>query len=753
MMSGLDTFLWAVVVNAVLAAIMLGVYILLKRTHSASRRLLAPRLELPVSEGGIADNEELHSRCDELARLPGLGALFKATDDNVRHAAGSDPLMHVQLLRLVARILGPLAAISPAVIAVFATAPHSDPTDDNNSSSFTKYVSIARIKANDPRLWTVTVVCWLSTAWVIALLNKFWKQASAERIEALLSRSGGFTVLVRDLVPISSQDSTKKQIGSELASATTTKKQQTRAADRKPGKGLYKYELIAEMEHFYPDMKLACSGCPDQRQLNAAIKKRDQALRRLMFRERLNAKFEAAFGQTLLADKRAQWLGASRSRLEIAEHKVEKEREATVTSKFSSAFVTFSNCADAAAATQVMHSDQASEWNITQAPESNTILHDSLHARWEERATKFAAVRLLLVVFLLFFVLVATFVAGLASIDTLTSILPALSPLEDFPALTSLINGLLPGLVLNILINLCPPVFRAMGRMWCAPSLVVINAFALQSFAILLILAIHLGATVANAILRSLDSIVSGKPSASTLVDALGNGIATSSTVFISFVLVKTAGLTVQLSRVIPVILFHLLGCFGDAGAPSRWKPSELDIAARTPIVILMCSLGFTYASLGPLVTVFAWVYAAAAAAVFRVEACLVQRKWFDSSYAFFPAVSSSLTISLIVSLVINVCLLGVKLAPAQAVLTTLPIVALLQANRWLHWRYGPAFEAVPRYIALSQTCPNPRQEVNKYIPEAMQPVADDEGHDKTQGNGKQSTVNAVAAAAFESNV
>lgn len=542
MIEGVASLLYVIGLNAVIAVALFLLYTIIHMQHAQSQKIYFPRLQLNEKEGGCADATGVH-KLHSLSRSV-IAPIVRLSDEDVLQFAGQDAYIYVQILKLCVKILLPFVAFAPVVIAVFATASHdaaflnnersSSRTDPNNALE--RFVTIGYIDETSSAIWISVIVAYCLSASIVAHVYYRWQQLASDRVQHLCSSSSStFTVVIRDLPPgkaapadcstyvtAVASEVVKDTIGSVLPLPASSTQQQTEASSLTPN------ELHATVASMYSEPE--CLALPAVSGLCDAIDKRNAAAQRVRAHsgeldsqtrelegEAKTASLAESAGDspTLLGANsstetmESAALIAARRALDRANEQVEIERAKLHNAPIVSAFVTFSSRVDAATAAQVVQHVDVTLLNTSIAPEPSEVLYKNLELNWRRRAVRTYIASAIVMAIMFAFAPFLLFVSGLANVDHLSAVVPAL---QTNRAASSFINAFLPGLVSGLLVSQMPPIFRHLARYQGSISQSEVEGLAIRRQALLLQATIWLGVSVLASVLRSLASFIEGKP-------------------------------------------------------------------------------------------------------------------------------------------------------------------------------------------------------------------------------------------------
>ncbi|TPX48939.1 hypothetical protein SeMB42_g02791 [Synchytrium endobioticum] len=243
------------------------------------------------------------------------------------------------------------------------------------------------------------------------------------------------------------------------------------------------------------------------------------------------------------------------------------------------------------------------------------VRHDVI---WENTGISFYAVSIrklatvtATAVITLLWGIISLFIASIASIPTLTTVLPFLSPILDVsPIIKGLLTGLVPPLVIRIVFSLVPAIFGFLLNVEGLPlkSRIQIKVYA-RYFAFV-VLNILLVSSIGGSIFSTINTIVNNPTS---IVSTLSSTIPKVSTFFINYVLLlaclEPAGYLLNIGGLLMNRIVPLFTNPSPRDLDERSKPDIFQPSVFFAHHALVAVIGITYMVIAPIVTVFCCLY------------------------------------------------------------------------------------------------------------------------------------------------
>lgn len=378
-----------------------------------------------------------------------------------------------------------------------------------------------------------------------------------------------------------------------------------------------------------------------------------------------------------------------------------KEMQKKAPAVLPAAFVTFSSTYSAIACCHFDHGDQPFGWQCKLAPEPRDVFWTNLHHSRYSRLIRQTLVACAVFMLVFFWMIPVGFVATLSTLDQLAKQFPFLDFVTDLsPGLKGFLQGFLPTLVLLVFNIVLPKILLVMSVIEGIEAVSWLQMAVLRKLFYFQLLNNFLILTISSALFVQLQAIVDSPTSIAAL---LGAALPKASTFFINYIMLNTFSVfPMKLLTVGPLVVGFLKKKF------LAKTPKELLLAEVPPLIdyavtyspaLLVFIIGYCYASLAPLVLVFATFYFGLGFFVAKYQALYVIVNGYESGGLFWPIVFSRVCIGLIVGQLTLLGALGLKQVPAQAsALLPLPFLS------FYFYRYAlQAFEHRSFYMTVEE--------------------------------------------------
>lgn len=402
------------------------------------------------------------------------------------------------------------------------------------------------------------------------------------------------------------------------------------------------------------------------------------------------------------------------------------------------AFVSFRTRWGAAVCAQTQQSSNPTIWLTEWAPEPRDVYWSSLAIPFVELTIR----RLILAVstfFLIFFFMIPiAFVQSLANIEGIERVFPFLRTIIEQKVVKSVIQGFLPGIALKIFLIFLPTILMAMSKIEGFTSRSSLERRSAGKYYLFLMVNVFLGSIITGTAFEQLNNFI--HKSANEVPKTVGVAMPMKATFFITYIMVDGwAGVTAEITRLKPLIVFHLKNAFlvkTEQDREQAMNPGSIEFSSSEPRIQLYFLLGLVYAVVTPIILIFINVFFALAYVVFRHQIINVYNQSYESGAAFWPDVHRRIIIAMIISHILLMGLLSTKgAAQSTPFLIALPILTI-----WFHIycrnRFEPAFIKFPLEDAMKkdtlERATEPNLNIRLYLRDAyIHPVFKDDDFDR----------------------
>ena len=379
-----------------------------------------------------------------------------------------------------------------------------------------------------------------------------------------------------------------------------------------------------------------------------------------------------------------------------------------------SAIISFNTLQASAMCSQVQHSASVSQMFVSPAPDPADIITENLTVDRNLKASKVLLSNAALFFMVFFFSVPVAFISSLSNLDALANqsyfikvIVDSLSPYAK-----SLLEGLLPPVLLSVLLSFLPSILIAMSSFEGLSSTTEVERAATDKFFIFQLVNAFLIYLVSGSVLSSINGIIE-QPS--SVVSVLAQSVPSVSSFFINFVMLQAmSGFSFELLRLVPLLLSTYSLHFNVVNENERYElmdPGGLSYVNQYPNHLLILIITLTYCSISPLVLPFGLLYFAFGYAVMKNQLMYVYIAKVDSGGLFWPQVFSRSVIGLVVCQLSMIGILGSKLAAAQStILVPLPFIT---AYFW--YFYTNKYERIASLLPIEKAV---RNEIQQHSPD-----------------------------------
>jgi len=344
-------------------------------------------------------------------------------------------------------------------------------------------------------------------------------------------------------------------------------------------------------------------------------------------------------------------------------------------------------------------------FTVSEAPAPEQVLWRHLASpRWA-RSLRSVLVWVLVGVVIVGYTVPVAFASSLANLTALsrTRAFHWLRPLVNAsPALTALIQGFLPPLVVAFLLNLVPPVMKALSRLQHLPSDVECENSAIYKVFMFALLDIFLAYTIAGSILGKIQQFVDLADHPSEIVNLFATTLPAQSTFFMTYIAFGAL-------NALPGELLRL-GSLVVTTIKKKWlqtnrglwdelelltEPVGLHELYNFPMVVFLALV--TYSVVAPLVSLFALVYFALAYPVYVHQLMYVYQPTAHTGGTQWPVVCGCCVAALVVQELLMLGIFGIKEAAVPAAL----LVPLLVATITVGLRFRKEYARVTAVATL----------------------------------------------------
>ncbi|XP_062203953.1 CSC1-like protein HYP1 [Phragmites australis] len=594
---------------------------------------------------------------------PWLGAAWRRTEEDIHAAAGLDGVVFVRIFAFSIRLFAAASVLGVGVLMpvnfLGDQLREIDFSDLPNKS--VDLFSVSNVQDGSSKLWLHFSAVYIITGISCYLLYHEYKYISSKRLEYFMTSKPlpqHFTVLVR-AIPVSdgvSVGDAVDQFFKEYHSSTYL----SHTVVHQTGK----------LRRLLNDAENICTKLTNLKYVRRSSGNPPR-------------KFLGLFGRNDL-------LGKYQKRLEDLEENVRMEQsDATRRQEIPAAFVSFKSRYGAANAIYIRQSDNPTEWQTEHAPDPHDVywpfFSTSFMERWISKFVVFVASILLILVFLL----VVAFVQGLTYLEQLEKWLPFLRNILEIAAVSQLVTGYLPSVILQFLSSYVPSIMKLFSTMQGFVSVSRIERSACNKMLRFTIWTVFFANVLTGSVLGQFEIFLDPKEIPSKLAVV----VPAQASFFIAYVVTSWTSITSELTQTAP-LLCHLWGKCARCCKRDNSKAPSMPYHSEIPRILLFGLLGLTYFIVAPLILPFVLVYFCLGYFIYCNQLFNVYWPKYDTGGRFWPIVHNTTIFSLVVMHIIAIGVFGLKKLPlASSLLVPLPVLTLL-FNEFCRNRFLPLFRA-----------------------------------------------------------
>ncbi|XP_062187496.1 CSC1-like protein ERD4 [Phragmites australis] len=405
--------------------------------------------------------------------------------------------------------------------------------------------------------------------------------------------------------------------------------------------------------------------------------------------------------------------------------KLEAEQKITLREKQQRAAIVFFNSRSAAAsASQTLHAQVFDEWTVMEAPEPRQIIWSNLQRKIYERQIRQAVVYAIVFLIVLFYTVPITAISAVTTLENLREKLPFLKVVVDQKEIKTVLEAYLPQIALIVFLALLPTLLMFLSKAEGIPSQGHVVRAASGKYFYFIIFNVFLGYTIGSALLNSLTTIINNPPQ---IVDMLATSLPKSATFFLTFVALKFfVGYGLELSRLIPLIIFHLKRkylCKTEDEVKAAWAPGDLGYNTRVPNDMLIATVVLCYSVIAPLIIPFGVAYFALGWLIAKNQVLRVYVPSYESNGRMWPHMHTRIVGALLVYQTTMIGVIPLKKFYYAPILVPLLPMSFIFAYI-CQMRFYPSFSRTPLEVAqheLKETL-NIDAIYTAYIPPCLKP-------------------------------
>ncbi|KAF8097669.1 hypothetical protein N665_0284s0034 [Sinapis alba] len=589
---------------------------------------------------------------------------FTSTEQDVVKFSGVDTAVYFVFLSTVLGIFSLSALLLLPTLLPVAVTDNSlknsrSATDTTSNGTFSQLdnLSMANITRKSSRLWAfLGAVYWVSLV-TYFMLWKAYKHVAALRAQALMSSEEvlpeQFAILVRD-IPSPPNGETQKEF------------------------------VDSYFREIYPETFYRSLVVTENSKINKIWEDLEGYKKKL-------ARAEAVFAATSnrptnktgllgLVGKQVDSIDYYTKLINESVTKLEAEQRTVLAEKQQTAAVVFfTDRVTAALAAQSLHCQVVDKWTVTEAPEPRQLIWENLKIKFFSRIVRQYLIYFLVAITILFYMIPIAFVSAITTLANLQKAVPFIKPIVKIAFIRTILQSYLPQIALIIFLAMLPKFLMFLSKSEGIPSQSHAIRAASGKYFYFSVLNVFIGVTLAGSLFENLKALEK-KPN--SIVTVLATSLPKNATFFLTYVALKFfVGYGLELSRIIPLIIFHLKKkylCKTEAEVKEAWYPGDLNYATRVPSDMLILTITFSYSVIAPLILVFGVIYFGLGWLILRNQALKVYVPAYESYGRMWPHIHTRILAALFLFQLVMFGYLGVKLFVWATLLVPLIFISLI---------------------------------------------------------------------------
>lgn len=375
------------------------------------------------------------------------------------------------------------------------------------------------------------------------------------------------------------------------------------------------------------------------------------------------------------------------------------------------AFVSFKSRYGAATALHLQQSTNPTEWITEQAPAPHDVnwpvFSSTFMGRWISKLVVIFAC----IIFTILFLIPVVVVQGLSNLSQLEAWFPFLEGILSKSAVSEVVTGYLPSLILLLFLRIVPPIMWLLSSVQGHISNSQILKSACEKVVWFTIWNVFFANVLSGSALSNLYIFLDPK----TIPLKLGVLVPQQASFFVAYVV--TSGWTsasLELFRLFPFIWSLVTKPCNRRNSDEEFQVPDFPYHRDIPRLLLFGLLGITYFFLAPLILPFLLIYFCMAYIVYRNQFINVYAPKFETAGKFWPIVHNAMIFSLVLMHAIAGGIFTVKKLPMAASLVfPLPVLTLI-FNAYCRKRFLPNFSGYSAESLIKKD----REDVNNEVEE-----------------------------------
>jgi len=330
------------------------------------------------------------------------------------------------------------------------------------------------------------------------------------------------------------------------------------------------------------------------------------------------------------------------------------------------------------------------------------VVWSNMKLGWLSRLIKIAATTAFIVALVVFWSIPVAIVGTISKIDYLVERAPFLSFINDIPpALLGLITGLLPVVMLAILMALLPIILRLCARIAGAPSLSQIELSTQNSYFAFQVFQVFLVTTLSSAVSSAISEILKDLGSTPGL---LADSIPKASNFYIAFMILQ--GLSISagaLLQIVGLVVFKILGWLLDNTPRKmfrRWSTlSGVGWGTVFPVYTNIVVIALTYSIIAPLVLVFATIGLSLLYVAYRYNFLFVYNSNIDTKGLVYPRALYQTLTGVYLAQIVLIGLFALRASIGPLVLQVIYLIFTILFHLSLSKSVAPLLQFLPKTL------------------------------------------------------
>ncbi|KAF2165189.1 hypothetical protein M409DRAFT_24573 [Zasmidium cellare ATCC 36951] len=330
------------------------------------------------------------------------------------------------------------------------------------------------------------------------------------------------------------------------------------------------------------------------------------------------------------------------------------------------------------------------------------VIWDNMSIKWWERYLRTGVVLIICAALVVLYAIPVAFTSIVGQITQLATFIPWLSWLLDAPKwIQSVIQGVLPPVLLSLILLLVPIIFRLLVQQQGVPTGNAKELGVQQWYFVFLFIQVFLVVTITGGLTKFFSNLASNPGS---IVQTLAKTLPAASNYFYSYLTVQalsnSASALVQTGG---LFAWFILAPMLDSTARAKWRRqttlSNVQWGSFFPPFTNFAAIGVIYSVISPLMLVFMLFVFSLFWIVYRYNVLFVYQFRVDTGGRLFPVAINQLFTGLYF---LELCMIGLCFtlaedpAIAQAVILIVVLVATVAYQILINMAFKPLFQYLP---------------------------------------------------------